>query len=89
MSSWACTYCLDAGYIRCLYSPSVQSNLPVCEDEMAMQDLLDFDSKTGSGYNGNCYAWKDLDVTLRQRSRSVLETGTPTPTPNRSEKANY
>jgi hypothetical protein len=61
MNSHACTICLDAGYIKCLYPNSVQSDLLVCEDEMTMQDLLDFDSTMGSDYIGG-YAWKDLDV---------------------------
>jgi hypothetical protein len=66
MDSRACTYCLDAGYIDCPYPNSVPSDLPVCEDEMTMQDLLDFDSTMVSGYNRG-YAWKDLDVAPEDR----------------------
>jgi hypothetical protein len=34
----------------------------VFEDEMALQDLLDFDSTISSGYNGDRYVWKELAV---------------------------
>jgi hypothetical protein len=60
--SHGCISC-EAGYIKCLYSNPYQSNFPVCENEMDMQDLLDFDSTMGSGYIGG-YTWKDLDVAL-------------------------
>jgi hypothetical protein len=62
MSSRACTYCLNAGYIKCLYRKSIQSKLPVYEDKMVIQDLLEFHSTTASGYNGNIYAWNSLDI---------------------------
>lgn len=71
MNSRACTCCLDAGYIRCLYPNSVQGNLPVCEDEIAMQDLLDFDSTTGSGHNEDLYAFKTLDVAPGHPSKNL------------------
>jgi hypothetical protein len=61
-SSSVCGYCLHAGYIKCLYRQSSQSDLPVCEDDMALQDLLDFDTTPGSVHNGGRYARKDFDV---------------------------
>ena len=60
MNSRACPLCIDAGYIKCLYRDSVQSDLPVCEDKMAIQDILYFDSTTDSGYNVDHFAWKGV-----------------------------
>jgi hypothetical protein len=67
MSSHACTNCFDAGYIKCLYRKSKQSKLPDCKDEMAIQDLLEFNSATASGYNRNGYAWNGLDLAPEDR----------------------
>jgi len=73
MSSHACTRCLDAGYTKCLYPNSAQSNLLVYEDERAIQDLLDFDSTTGSDYIRG-YAWKDLDFAPEDSHMTRLRT---------------
>jgi hypothetical protein len=71
MSKRACNYCFDAGVVKCLYRKSVQRDFPVCEDEMAMQDLLDFDLTTGSDYIGG-YPWKDLHVAPEDHRIRVL-----------------
>jgi hypothetical protein len=71
--SRACIRCLEAGYVKCLYPNSVQSDLPICEDEMAMQDLLDFDSTMGSDYIGG-YTWKDLDVAPEDPHTESVDT---------------
>jgi hypothetical protein len=51
---------LHRRWVHCLYRNSEQIDLPVCEDEVAIQDILDFDSSSDFGYNGDLYAWKDV-----------------------------
>ena len=76
MSSRACTYCLEAGYIKCWYPHSGRSDLLICEDKMAIQDLLDFDSTTDSGYDTDLYALKDLDTARADSCKLIFHNET-------------
>ena len=72
MSSRACTYCYDAGYVKCLFT-SVQNNLSTYEEETAVQDIQDFDSITNARCDAACYCWKDSDTIPEERSYKVAE----------------
>jgi hypothetical protein len=73
MNSRACIYCYDAGFVKCLFASSVQNNLPTYEQEMAVQDILNFDSITITRQEAACYSWKESDAIPEEDSYSVAE----------------
>lgn len=73
MNSHACVYCYDAGYIKCLFNSSAQNNPPTYEDEVTIQDILDFESIMGTRHDTACYSWKYSDAIPEGKPDVVAE----------------